>query len=102
MRDIIAEAHKARYSVSEEDPKKQGIAIPQNPKIPYVSVIRSLIYQEVSAAHSERHHISEINIVYQKFRNRPGSPSTLPSIARKLALIGHVFSAPPGSMCAGH
>ena len=27
MRDIIAEAHKARYTVSEEDPKKQGIAI---------------------------------------------------------------------------
>ena len=27
MRDIIAESHKARYTVSEEDPKKQGIAI---------------------------------------------------------------------------
>ena len=27
MRDIIADAHKARYTVSEEDPKKQGIAI---------------------------------------------------------------------------
>ena len=27
MRDIIAEAHKARYTVSEENPKKQGIAI---------------------------------------------------------------------------
>jgi hypothetical protein len=27
MRDIIAEAHKARYTVAEDDPKKQGIVI---------------------------------------------------------------------------
>ena len=27
MKDIIAEANKARYTVAEDDPKKQGIAI---------------------------------------------------------------------------
>ena len=27
MKDIIAEAHKSRYTVAEDDPKKQGIAI---------------------------------------------------------------------------
>ena len=30
MKDIIAEAHKARYTVSEDDPKKQGIAISES------------------------------------------------------------------------
>ena len=29
-------------------------------------MIRSVIYQEVSAAHSERHHISELNIDFIK------------------------------------
>ena len=27
MKDIIAEAHKARYTVADDDPKKQGIVI---------------------------------------------------------------------------
>ena len=27
MKEIIAEAHKLRYTVAEDDPKKQGIAI---------------------------------------------------------------------------
>jgi len=27
MKDIIADAHKARFSVSDDDPKKQGIII---------------------------------------------------------------------------
>ena len=27
MKDIIAEAHKSRYTVADDDPKKQGIAI---------------------------------------------------------------------------
>ena len=27
MKDIIADAHKARYTVAEDDPKKQGIVI---------------------------------------------------------------------------
>ena len=27
MKNIIAEAHKLRYTVAEDDPKKQGIAI---------------------------------------------------------------------------
>ena len=50
-------------------------AIPQNPKTPFVSVIRRSIYQEVSAAHSERHHLSELNIDFiKKFEIGMGPP----------------------------
>ena len=30
MKDIIAEAHKSRYTVADDDPKKQGIAISES------------------------------------------------------------------------
>ena len=30
MKDIIAEAHKLRYTVADDDPKKQGIAISES------------------------------------------------------------------------
>jgi hypothetical protein len=30
MKDIIAEAHKPRYTVADDDPKKQGIAISES------------------------------------------------------------------------
>jgi len=48
MRDIIAEAYKARYTVSEEDPKNHGIAISDSwlaelDKHPYHSSKTSLI-----------------------------------------------------------
>ena len=50
--------------------------MPKYPKTPYVSVIRSLIYQEVSAAHSERHHIRELNIEFiKKFEIGMGPPA---------------------------
>ena len=39
-------------------------------------MIRILIYQEVSAAHSERHHISELNIDFiKKFEIGHGPPA---------------------------
>ena len=41
-------------------------SLPQNPKTPYVSMKRSLIYEQVSTAHSERHDISELNIDFIK------------------------------------
>ena len=51
-------------------------SLPQNPKTPYVSVIRSLIYQDVSAAHSERQHISELNVDFiKKFELGMGPPA---------------------------
>ena len=50
--------------------------LPQNPKTPYVSEIRSCIYEQVSAAHSERHHISELNIDFIKnFQIGMGPPA---------------------------
>ena len=51
MKDIIAEAHKSRYTVADDDPKKQGIAISESwlaelekhpyhsSKISYVTII---------------------------------------------------------------
>ena len=30
MKDIIADAHKSRYTVADDDPKKQGIAISES------------------------------------------------------------------------
>ena len=66
-----------------------SLRVPQNPKTPYVSVNRSLIYQQVSAAHSERHHISELNIDYiKKFQISHGTPAADRALLEKEQELG--------------
>ena len=68
--------------------------IPQNPKTPYVSMIRSYVYQQVSAAHSERHHISELNIDFiKKFEIGHGPPPLFRALLENEHLDG---------MCSAH
>ena len=67
--------------------------VPQNPKTPYVSVIRSLIYQEFSEAYSERDHISELNIDFIKnFQICKGPPPLFRALLENEPQLG-MYSA---------
>ena len=57
-------------------------------------MIRSLIYQELSAPHSERHHISELNINFiKKFEIGHGPPPPFRRLLKNDVRDG---------MCAAH
>ena len=67
MKEIIAEAHKSRYTVDEDDPKKQGIAI-----------------SDAWIAELEKHPYHSSKLSYVKLIEKPGTGIFLMKESSKL------------------